>query len=324
VANFLQSPADFPLTVSLGDKAPSWGLSRWGGGGLRFVPPDDEGFSLLGDKRRLVYKGRRRSHRFKILGNSAFEYDCILEREPESNAVPLRMEGAETFDFFRQPDFLENPLLAGSCAVYKKETLAGEGTGKLCHIHRPEIIDALGRRCWGELSLSGEELRITIPEKWLSGAAYPVVVDPTIGTATVGSQIKIANTKWDYDNYVWLEDCQMGLNKFTDGEGGGGLCTAYVYAFYDTTAGQEDVYHITPALYSDENNTPHERKSRDENEQFSAGVSDGGRGIFFMSVLRERLMLAGGGRFGRLSPLPMAGRRRGRRQKCMCGRKDVE
>jgi hypothetical protein len=33
-AVFRQSLYDFPLTVSLGEKMPSWGLSRWGGGGL--------------------------------------------------------------------------------------------------------------------------------------------------------------------------------------------------------------------------------------------------------------------------------------------------
>jgi hypothetical protein len=98
------------------------------------------------------------------------------------------MEGAEHYDFFRQPDFVKEPFLKGSYAVYKKETLLGEGTGKLCHIHRPEIIDARGRRCWGDLSIMGNELRITVPERWLSEAKYPVVVDPTIGTSTVGSQ----------------------------------------------------------------------------------------------------------------------------------------
>jgi hypothetical protein len=58
--HFVQSVADFPLTVSLGRKSPEWGLKRWASSGLRFVPPDDEGFSLRGDNRRLVYKGRRR------------------------------------------------------------------------------------------------------------------------------------------------------------------------------------------------------------------------------------------------------------------------
>jgi hypothetical protein len=167
---FRQSVSDFPLIVSLGDKMPSFGLSRWGGGGLRFKPPDDEGFTLRGDRRRLFYKGRRRSHRFTILDDTAFEYDCILNREPESNVISLLIDGAEIYDFFRQPDFVPDPFLKGSYAVYKKETLIGEGTGKLCHIHRPLIIDARGRRCWGELAIAGNELRITIPEQWLSEA----------------------------------------------------------------------------------------------------------------------------------------------------------
>ena len=54
---FLQSPSDFPMTVSLGEKNPTWGVSRWGSRGLRFVPPDDEGFSVRGGKQRLEYKG---------------------------------------------------------------------------------------------------------------------------------------------------------------------------------------------------------------------------------------------------------------------------
>jgi hypothetical protein len=63
------------------------------------------------------------------------------------------MEGAENFDFFRQPDFVKDPFLKGSYAVYKRETLAGEGTGKLRHIHRPQIIDSRERRRWGSCPL---------------------------------------------------------------------------------------------------------------------------------------------------------------------------
>ena len=83
------------------------------------------------NKQRLVYKGRRRSHRFTILGDNAFEYDCILKKEPESNVVTLLMDGAESFDFLRQPDFVPDPFLKGSYAVYKKETLIGEWFGKI-------------------------------------------------------------------------------------------------------------------------------------------------------------------------------------------------
>jgi hypothetical protein len=257
---FVQSLSDFPLLVSLGKKAPSWGLNRWASCWLRFVPPDDEGFSLRGDNKRLVYKGRRRSHRFTILGNNAFEYDVILEREPESNVVALRMEGAEKFDFFRQPDFLTDPLLAGSYAVYKKETLIGEGTGKLCHIHRPEIIDARGRRCWGDLAVVDNELRITVPEMFLSEAVYPVIVDPTIGTTTVGSQYLWDNNDPGEPLIPLQLEIQIGVNRFLVSETINGTCTAYIYT-------NDDDYDAAgrPALYSDNGNTPLTRKSKNEN-----------------------------------------------------------
>jgi hypothetical protein len=256
---FLQSAGDFPCVVSLGEKVPAWGLSRWGGAGLCFVPPDDEGFSLRGDGRQLLYKGRGRSHRFTILGDTAFEYDCILEREPESNVITLLMEGAERFDFFRQPDFLKDPLLAGSYAVYKKETLIGEGTGKLCHIHRPLIIDNRGRRVWGELSVTGNELRITIPENFLSEAKYPVIVDPTIGTTTVGSQYL-----WDHDEpeeplVPLMFEMAIPVNRFLVSQTVQGALTAYVYTNedYDEAGGR-------PVLYSDHNTQPKYRRSSDE------------------------------------------------------------
>jgi len=257
---FNQSVNDFPLVVSLGEKTPSWGLSRWQKkNSLRFVPLDDEGFTLRGDKRRLVYKGRRRSHRFTILGDGAFEYDCILEREPESNVISLVMEGADKFDFFRQPDFAPDDFLKGSYAVYNKETVLGQGTGKLCHIHRPQIIDACGRKCWGDLSVAGNELRITIPQEFLSNAKYPVVVDPTVGTTTIGSQ-----TTWNSDPpEPWsplIFECTIPLNRFTIPERLEGLCTAYFYPFWD-----DGYAGGRPVFYSNNNNQPHLRRSTQEN-----------------------------------------------------------
>ena len=257
---FKQSVTDFPVTVEIGEKTPNWGLFRWGSNGLRFIPSDDEGFSLRGDKQRLVYKGRRRSHRFTILGDGAFEYDCILNREPESNVISLLMDGADGFDFLRQPDFVPDPFLKGSYAVYKKETLLGEGTGKLCHIHRPEVIDARGRRFWGDLSIAGNELRITIPEKWLGEAEYPVIVDPTIGTTTIGSQITGPDpNNSDYDR-PWL-DGEYSINRYLVPQNGAGLCTAYVYCYNDDT----DSY-LTPCLYTDVNIKPYMKKSQNEKE----------------------------------------------------------
>ncbi|MCL2067258.1 MAG: hypothetical protein FWG99_07305 [Treponema sp.] len=245
--------------VSLGEKNPTWGVSRWEGRGLRFVPPDDEGFSVRGDKQKLEYKGRRRSHRFTILGDSAFEYDVILNREPESNVIRLRMEGAENFDFFRQPDFVPDLFLKGSYAVYKKETLLGEGTGKLCHIHRPLIIDARGRRVWGDLSVVGNELRISIPEQWLSEAVYPVIVDPTIGTTTIGSQYLFDNDP--PEPWVPLQfECDIPVNRFLVPQTINGLCTAYFYSNEDY--GEEAGGY--PVLYSDGVNRPNAKLSLQE------------------------------------------------------------
>jgi hypothetical protein len=273
MAIFHQSLNDFPCTVKLGEKIPDWGISRWKNSCLRFVPPDDEKFSLRGDRRRLVYKGHRRSHRFTILGDTAFEYDCILEHEPDTNVISLLIEGAKHFDFFKQPDFVREPLLKGSYAVYKKETLLGEGIGKLCHIHRPEIIDARGRRCWGDLSIIGNELRIAIPEKWLSEAKYPVVVDPNIGTSAVGSQITGPNP----DNPTYDRptlDGHIAVCKYPVKEKGNGQCTAYVYSYPHEYFSNE---RLSPVLFTDVGNKPYWRISKKQ-KQISTLVAENTNG----------------------------------------------
>jgi len=256
-AVFRQSVRDFPCSVELGKSSPSFGIHRYSQG-LRFVPSDDEGFSLRGDNRRLVYKGRRRSHRFTILGDGSFEYDCILNKEPDSNVVSLRMEGAERFDFYWQPDFVPDPFLKGSFAVYKKETLLGEGTGKLCHIQRPLIIDSLGRQVWGELAVVGNELRITIPEYWLAEAEYPVIVDPTVGTTAVGSQNKWVQDPGEPPETLMFEET-IPVNRFLVPETINGMCTAYVYTNED-----ERYAGGHPVLYSDNGNMPLTKRSTNE------------------------------------------------------------
>jgi hypothetical protein len=205
-ARFLQSANDFPMTVTLGKERPSWGFSRWKNeNGLLFKPPADEGYTIRGDTRQLLYKGRKQNHRFTILDDGNFEYDCILNKEPESNIIRINIDGADRYDFYKQPDFVSDPLLKGSYAVYKKDIFVGDGTGKLCHIHRPLIIDAAGQKVWGDLHFDGKALNIIIPEWWLSDAVYPVVVDPIVGTNTVGKQIRDPEgTAEDYLNFC---DC---------------------------------------------------------------------------------------------------------------------
>jgi len=282
---FRQSLTDFPITVALGRTTPSFGLHRYKEG-LQFIPPDDEGFVLRGDKQRLVYKGKRRSHRYTILDDGSFEYDCILNREPETNFISLLLDGAEHYDFFRQPDFVKDPFLKGSLAVYKKETMIDEGTGKLCHIHRPLIIDARGRRVWGELLVVGNELRIVIPEWWLAEAKYPVVVDPVVGTTTIGAHYGFYDEDyeepyWDDEEGEWVEpdniffpfiiESSVALNRFTITQDLLGNVTAYVYLFLHPSrdmwgknymSNENDT--LQPCLYKDVNNIPVNKISSNE------------------------------------------------------------
>jgi hypothetical protein len=108
------------------------------------------------------------------------------------------------------------------------------------------------------LAVAGNELHITIPEKWLSEAAYPVIVDPTIGTATVGSQY----IYWNEDNEDWYElmfELAIPVNRFLVPDTINGNCTDYVYTNSDDReAGGR------PVLYSDNANSPFTRKSTNE------------------------------------------------------------
>ena len=322
---FRQSLRDFPCPVVLGKKSPSFGLHRYKQG-LQFVPLDDEGFSLRGDKRRLLYQGRRRSHRFTILGDTSFEYDCILEKEPENNVVSLLIIGAEHFDFFRQPYFVKDSSLKGSYAVYKKKTMIGEGTGKLCHIHRPLIIDARGRRVWGTLAIVGNMLHIIIPEKWLSEAKYPVIVDPIIGTTTVGSYLE-HEEYYDYDDEEWVEwdepiDGEWGeyvpvhyegyeyypyemayeyfVNKYVLPCYLNGTATAYLYInnyTYNYIDGRSETRNynngIYPIMYSDVNDYPVARISTQE-QAYNTAITTSNPGGWRSATFKPNIYLPEG------------------------------
>jgi hypothetical protein len=218
MAQFLQSLHDFPLMVRLGRNVPSWELNRWGLDSLRFSPPIENKFSLRGDRRQLQYSGKRESHRFTILDNERFEYDIILNREPETNKLYLRIEGWEGFDFFRQPDTFGPESLRGSYAVYRKESIVQgnyhTGTGKICHIHRPKILDARGREVWGDIWIDRGVLVITIPEGWLGEAKYPVTVDPIVGTSTVGAYTKYRYiSAYNYNYYQQREGNNFNIEN---------------------------------------------------------------------------------------------------------------
>jgi hypothetical protein len=239
------------------------------------------GYSTRGDRWRLHYAGDKASHRFTILDNEHFEYDIILNKEPESNRLYLAIQGWEGFDFFRQPDNLGPDILRGSYAVYKKEEVINTpayhvGTGKLCHIHRPRIIDARGRRVWGDIWIDRGVMTMTIPEWWLSDAKYPVVVDPVVGSSVVGAYDEydyISQEGYEYYLEEKAEDPSVRFEWYTDKYGIGfetelvcnkyrvplqlqGTYNAYAYISEITPHAKYEKPVVYPLLYSDYNDKP--------------------------------------------------------------------
>jgi hypothetical protein len=106
------------------------------------------------------------------------------------------------------------------------------------------------------LSIAGNKLCITIPENWLSEAKYPVVVDPTIGTTTVGSQ----NT-WNNDGEIgeFFSEYSLMVNRVTFPETMAGTAVAFVYVHNTDYEGT-----CQPVMYYDLNDAPLVRASASE------------------------------------------------------------
>ena len=132
--------------------------------------------------------------------DGGFEFEWILPARPESNVLRATIE-TKNLDFFYQPALTQEEIdrgasrpenVIGSYAVYHKKHKNNHfKTGKAFHIYRPEAIDAVGNRTWCEISINerSKELEVTVPEKFLETAVYPVVVDPTFGYTSIGGSI---------------------------------------------------------------------------------------------------------------------------------------
>lgn len=138
-----------------------------------------------------------------------YEFEVILHEPPLSNVIELTLNTPKDLVFHYQPALTEEEIaegafrpenVVGSYAVYhatKGNLHKGKGEaekykcGKAFHIYRPKIIDAKGNWIWGELNIDVENelMTITIDEKWLDEAIYPITVDPTFGYTEVGKSI---------------------------------------------------------------------------------------------------------------------------------------
>jgi hypothetical protein len=134
----------------------------------------------------------------------AFEFEVLLKTKPVSNVLrfTLRTKGLE---FLYQPALTQAQIdaghscpedVVGSYAVYHTtksgdySRLGGNNyrTGKVCHIFRPQALDANGITTWADLNIDAAALTatITVPQAFLDSAAYPVLVDPMFGWSSAG------------------------------------------------------------------------------------------------------------------------------------------
>jgi len=111
--------------------------------------------------------------------------------------------------FCRQPNKANRPgetipdRVKDSYAVYWSSNNGVYKTGKLCHIYRPEVMDANGKRTWCGFQVDETQRTMTvlINQAWLNHAAYPVTLDPTYGYTSAGA----TNFESDYQDLMLTE-----------------------------------------------------------------------------------------------------------------------
>ena len=166
----------------------------------------------------------------------AFEFEIVLRDKSLTNIVTMQVE-MDGLTAHYQPQLTQEEIdegayrpedVVGSYAVYhatcgqmhKAEDAEKYQTGKAFHIYRPKVVDANGDWVWGELSLEGETLSITIDQAWLDSAVYPVRVDPTfgyvdengdgiVGSSTVGTLSSRIRGSLYTDDYALFDDAEI-------------------------------------------------------------------------------------------------------------------
>lgn len=180
------------------------------------------------------------------------KFDCL----PKSFVIDWELLCSSGINFYYQPaltaiEILEGHIrpenVVGSYAVYceKRNNRPGEKyfTGKLGHIYRPLCIDANGKTAWADLFIdkTSRLLRITLPQKFMAEAKYPVTLDPDLGYTTEGAST------------FGTQYYKIGCHDTSDGSGGD---TAQIHIAI--AAGANGSRNLTAAIYTDDtgNNRP--------------------------------------------------------------------
>lgn len=194
-------------------------FTRWGGEeSITIKAPTgllDDASTSMSDGKLTAKKGDVGMY-FTQHDPQTFKFGLMFDSEPSTNSFSFQIDGWENFDFhYQRPLDNENedgstwepndpeqyaidgtggvshrPAdVNGSYAVYHKTKRDGEvyKTGKFCHIYRPKFIDSNGDWVWADLDITNGVYTITIPNKFLKDAVYPIRANDTIGITTVGA-----------------------------------------------------------------------------------------------------------------------------------------
>jgi hypothetical protein len=140
------------------------------------------------------------------------DIELTLDSAPKGGTVSLPITYSPNLRFYYQRALTAEEVAAGaycpdnvvgSYAVYLEgqpvysDAARAEKyrAGKVFHIYRPRIIDAAGNWTWGTLNIANGLLTVTIDEKWLAEAQYPIHT----GTANFGYETSGASSQSTVD-----------------------------------------------------------------------------------------------------------------------------
>lgn len=195
-------------------------------------------------------------HTDEVFAEGAAKFDITIDEKPPSNVIEFTIETKKiTLDY--QPPLDEDQAswppgmvsatetvgydadgkeicwrpeyVVGSYAIYHESCppnkVGGKEyrIGKLCHLYRPKITDSNGSSVWGtwDLKLGSKKLDLVIPQAFLDGAVYPIVIDPDVGYTTAGAS----------SQDVTASICTIGSGLIAKSGAGDVLERIYVYAY---------------------------------------------------------------------------------------------
>ncbi len=140
-----------------------------------------------------------------------FEFEIVLKEKPLTNKIILniksknltfayqgelsgvkKMQGYDCnathcYDINKNLVGHRPTKIVGSYAVYYSTKSGNEyETGKTFHIYRPYAFDGSGNGTWCSMWIENGEMTITIPQKFLDNATYPITIDPAFGKMDIG------------------------------------------------------------------------------------------------------------------------------------------